>query len=39
LLCYVRIWYVGGSILGGNNNLVQYFLRSNSLFHGQADYF
>jgi len=35
----VRIWYVGGSILGGNNNLAQYFLRSNSPFHGQADYF
>jgi len=38
-MCYVRIWYVSGSILSGNNNLVQYFLHSNFLFHSQADYF
>ena len=37
-LC-LRFWYVGGSILGGNNKLAYYFLHSNSPFHGQDDYF
>ena len=36
---WVWVWEVGGSILADDNKLVHYFLRSDSLLHGQADYF